>query len=297
MPLYQRILVIKLGAFGDVVLCFGVMQALRAHYPNAHITLLTIPLFEDMMRQSGYVDDVWLIRRWPWWQPRNWLNFAKALRAGNYDCVYDLQRNDRTTMLRRLAPASLRRAWFGGKGGSGAPYAEGALVADIKSLAVPALEWLDVDISKFSIPSPFVLLVPGSAPQHPLKRWPAASYAAVAQTLAFAGYTPVIIGTAAEADIIASIKQQVPAAVDLGGKTTLADVGALARKAAGAVGNDTGPMHLIAAAGCPSLSLFSGITSPAQSAPKGAVVKTMQGAPIETLAAEDVAAGLLSILR
>jgi len=293
----QRILVIKLGAFGDVVASFGVMAALRAHYPAAHITLLTIPLFEDMMRKSGYVDDVWLIRRWPWWQPRNWLNFAKALRAGKFDCVYDLQRNDRSGMLRRLAPASLRKKWFGGKNNSGAPYADGALVANINQFPVPALDWLDFDIAHLGVQKPFVLLVPGCAPQHPLKRWPAASYVAVAQTLAFAGYKPVIIGTAAEADVIAAIKTQVPDAIDLGGKTSLAEVGALARQAAGAVGNDTGPMHMIAAAGCPSLSLFSGATNPSQSAPKGRTVKVLQAAPIEALAPEEVAAALISILR
>jgi ADP-heptose:LPS heptosyltransferase len=38
-----------------------------------------------------------------------------------------------------------------------------------------------------------------------------------------------------------------------------------------AVGNDTGPMHLIAAAGAPSISLFSADSDPALCAPRGRV--------------------------
>jgi ADP-heptose:LPS heptosyltransferase len=42
----------------------------------------------------------------------------------------------------------------------------------------------------------------------------------------------------------------------------------LARTALGAVGNDTGPMHLIAAAGAPSLVLFSSESDPGLCAPR-----------------------------
>jgi ADP-heptose:LPS heptosyltransferase len=41
------------------------------------------------------------------------------------------------------------------------------------------------------------------------------------------------------------------------GRTTLFSVASLARRAEFAVGNDTGPMHLAAAMGCPCVTLFS----------------------------------------
>ena len=56
---------------------------------------------------------------------------------------------------------------------------------------------------------------------------------------------------------------------NLCGETSLIDVIALARGAAGAVGNDTGPMHLIAAAGCPTVVLFSRASDPGLCAPRG----------------------------
>jgi ADP-heptose:LPS heptosyltransferase len=55
------------------------------------------------------------------------------------------------------------------------------------------------------------------------------------------------------------------------GRTSLADLAVLARGAAGAIGNDSGPMHLIAAAGCPSVVLFSADSDPALCAPRGKV--------------------------
>ena len=55
---------------------------------------------------------------------------------------------------------------------------------------------------------------------------------------------------------------------DLTGRTSFADIVVLARSAALAVGNDTGPMHLIAGAGCRCVVLFSGASDPALTAPR-----------------------------
>ena len=74
------------------------------------------------------------------------------------------------------------------------------------------------------------------------------------------------------------------------------DIAALARKAAAAVGNDTGPMHLIAVVGCPVIALFSGLSDPAQSAPRGKSVVALRGIPIETLGVEKVQEALSSII-
>ncbi|MHA1568253.1 MAG: glycosyltransferase family 9 protein, partial [Alphaproteobacteria bacterium] len=72
-----------------------------------------------------------------------------------------------------------------------------------------------------------------------------------------------------EADLAEKIIAACPAARDLTGRTDFLDIAVLARAAAGAVGNDTGPMHLIAAAGCPALVLFSHESDPALCAPRG----------------------------
>ena len=68
----------------------------------------------------------------------------------------------------------------------------------------------------------------------------------------------------------------------------LDELAALARGAAGAVGNDTGPMHLICATGCSGLVLFSGHSDPVRHAPKGEAVQVLRENDLADLAAEAV---------
>ena len=77
-------------------------------------------------------------------------------------------------------------------------------------------------------------------------------------------------------------------ALDLTGRTSLGEVAALARRATLAVGNDTGPMHLIAAAGCRSIVLFSRASDPALCAPRGRQVEVLRYPDLADLAVEDV---------
>jgi ADP-heptose:LPS heptosyltransferase len=56
--------------------------------------------------------------------------------------------------------------------------------------------------------------------------------------------------------------------IDLTGRTTLLELAAVISGAALAVGNDTGPMHLAAALGVPSLVLFSGASDPGLTTPR-----------------------------
>jgi ADP-heptose:LPS heptosyltransferase len=78
----------------------------------------------------------------------------------------------------------------------------------------------------------------------------------------------------------------------LTGQTSLADIVALANGAAAAIGNDTGPMHMIAAAGCPSVVLFSAASDPTLSAPRGPAVSVLQREQLDDLPVDEVAAAL-----
>ena len=75
------------------------------------------------------------------------------------------------------------------------------------------------------------------------------------------------------------------------------DIAALARQSLAAIGNDTGPMHLISAAGCPVVSLFGGTSHPDQSAPNGKNVTVLRAIPIEKLTIEDVWQGFAATIR
>jgi ADP-heptose:LPS heptosyltransferase len=292
--MYKKILIIKLGAFGDLILMLGAIEKIRAYHPEAQITLMTTAPFVALAQTAPYFDRVWEIKRWTYWNFRSWLRFVKKLRRENYDCVYDLQRNDRTRIFYHLSPPALQKNWFGDK----PPKDTRALsIMPDSAFPPPDLSWMDADIAPFHLPEKFVLLVVGCAPQHPKKRWPITHYAEVAKELLQRGYTPVVLGTKSEAAIIEQLTQTVPEVVSLLGKTTFMHIAALARTASGAVGNDTGPMHLIALAGCPSVSLFSGETNAAQSAPKGKNVTVLQSDPIEDITVLTVLETLLKSMK
>jgi len=298
----RRILVIRLGALGDVVLTTGPFAAIRRHHADARITLLTTAPFADFLSTSPWFDEIWTDDRPPLWRPAAWLALRRRLRAGRFARVYDLQTSDRTGWYFRLMGPGARPEWSGIAPGCSHPHTgpervrlhtverhkEQLAIAGIADVPPPDLSWADADVARFGLAARFALLVPGGAPHRPAKRWPAESYGALAAALAERGVQPVVLGGAAERAAAAAIALLCPAAVDLTGRTGLMDIPALARAATGAVGNDTGPMHMIAAAGCPSVVLFSAESDPALSAPRGPSVTVLRRGGLAALGLDEV---------
>jgi len=104
-----------------------------------------------------------------------------------------------------------------------------------------------------------------------------------------------LLGVAAEGPLTGRIRELCPAAIDIAGRTGFADIAALARNAACALGNDTGPMHLIAATGCPSVVLFSAESDPALCAPRGPRVTALRRDPLAGLDPGDVLGALRAL--
>lgn len=233
-----------------------------------------------------------------------WLGLVRWLRARRYHRVYDLQTSGRTNLLYRALSWRREIEWSGIAPGCSHPHrnprrgamhtverqAEQLAAAGIARTPTADLGWVRADVARFGVPPPYALLVPGGARHRPAKRWPAAKYAELARALAADGAAPVLIGTAAEAAALRDIAARAPQARDLCGRTALADIAALARGAAVTVGNDTGPVHLAAAAGCPSVVLYSSESDPDLAAPRGAHVETLRAPALAELAVDTVAA-------
>lgn len=279
----RRILVIKLGALGDFVQAMGPFAAIRARFPKAAITLLTTRPFVDLARASPWFDEVWADSRPRLWHVGDWLDLRRRLRAGGFDRVYDLQTSDRSAWYFRLIGGGVE--WSGIAPGCSHPHAnpdrdrmhtierqrEQLALADVPDVPGPDLSWGDAAIDRFALPSPFVLLCPGGAAHRPAKRWPAERFGALATRLHQRGLAPVLIGGRGEAELATRIRALCPTIDDLSERTDLLDLVALGRRAGAAFGNDTGPMHLIAATGCPSVVLFSHDSDPDLCAPRGHV--------------------------
>ena len=297
----ERILVIKLGALGDWVLATGPFAAIRGHHAGAEITLLTDPAFAGWGEACGWFDRVWANRRPGWARPGAWLALRRRLRAAGFARVYDLQTSDRSNLTFRLFPRAARPEWSGIARGCSHPHAnpgrdamhsldrqaEQLRVAGIEAVPPPCLDWLGEPIAAPG--APYALLVAGGAVHRPAKRWPVAHFAALARALDAQGVAPLLIGAAPERQVLAAIAAASPAQ-DLCGRTSLAQLATLARGAALAVGNDTGPMHILAVCGTPSVVLFSDASDPALCAPRGAKVTVFRQAPLANLAPETVLA-------
>ncbi len=266
----MNVLVIKHGAFGDIILSLPAMAAIRAAHPGARITVLTTAAYAKLLAASRWFNHIECDRRPSPWNVIGLLQLRRQLRG--YDMVYDLQTSARSSKYYNLAG---RPPWSGIAKGCALPHAdpnrdhihtrerlEGQLHdAGIFALPAPDLSWLTkADISRFNLPDKFALLVPGAAPHRPEKRWPEQHFAELAQSLPMPS---VVIGGAGERQLAKAIP-----GLDLTGQTSLFEVAAIAARSSLAIGNDTGPMHLAAALNIPSIVLFSGASDPALTAPR-----------------------------
>jgi ADP-heptose:LPS heptosyltransferase len=301
-PATERILVIKLGALGDVVQALGPLAAIRRHHAGAHVVVLTSPAFAELLRASPYVDDVWIDPRPHKLNVAGLLGLRARLRGGRFARVYDLQTSDRSSLYFRLMGPGRRPEWSGIASGCSHPHANPArdsmhtvdrqreqlAMAGIADVPAPDLSWFVADVARFKLPDSYALLVPGGSAGRPAKRWPVAKYGALAGELIAHGITPVLIGGPDEKGLGEAIRAVAPRSRDLIGKTAFADIAVLAREAGAAIGNDTGPMHLIAASGCPSVVLFSAESDPKLCAPRGADVAVLRRESLAGLGVDEV---------
>jgi ADP-heptose:LPS heptosyltransferase len=296
----MTILVIKHSALGDMILALPLFAAIRKHHPGEHVVLLTTQPYVDLVRRSGSVDEIWTDTRPRLWQLGETWRLIQRIRTRRFDRIYDLQGSQRTRSYYRLL-GSPRDIWVGNA--RGCRYhipdpTEPMHIAELRrrQLALvgipdpglPDLGFLQSDTARFNPPDRFALLVPGGAPHRPAKRWPTSEFALLARHLLQRAITPLLIGRSAEQDEITAILAAAPGARSLCDQTSIADLATLARQAAVAVGNDTGPMHIIAAAGCRSVVLYSAESDPRKVSPRGEWVTILQRPSLQDLRAADV---------
>ncbi|SIR40492.1 MULTISPECIES: glycosyltransferase family 9 protein [Acidiphilium] len=296
----MKILVIRHGALGDIVLSLPAFAGIRAHHPNAIITLLTTAPFAALLAQSPWFDHVTIDTKPAPWNLPGLLALRRALTG--FDFVYDLQTSSRSSRYHRLSGAP---KWSGIAPGSTHRHANPArntmhsreriaeqlAIAGIPNLPTPDLTWLATQPPP-GLPPRFTALIPGASPHRPEKRWPAANFGALATTLTTQA---VILGTRAEQPIAAEIRHLCPTAIDLTGRTTLPQLAATLARATLAIGNDTGPMHLAAALNTRCIVLFGGASDPALTAPRmpdGAWPTIIRARDLADLPVSDVAAAI-----
>jgi heptosyltransferase-1 len=280
----MNILIVRLGALGDVVHTVPAAAALRAAFPAARIDWLVEP------RHRAIVDLVTAVDRTLLLEGRSaagWLAAVRTLRQTAYDVAFDFQGLLKSAVLARGSGAA-RVAGFSiwhlrEKGArpfySDAGDAEGGhvITKNLRLLRVvgvtdaqirfPLAEVASAAVDELTarVAGPFAVLNPGAG--WPNKRWPAARFGEVASYLReVCGLTPVILWGPGEESLAGEVLRASSGTAVIAPPTTVADLVPLARAAALVISGDTGPLHVATAAGTPTVSLF-GPTDPARNGP------------------------------
>ena len=300
----RKILVIKLSALGDFVQALGPAAAIRRHHAADEITLLTTRAFASLAQQSGFFDKIEIDNRPKLFELTSWAALRRVLRSGRFDRVYDLQTSDRSSLYSWLFfPAHPPPQWSGIAWHCSHPHAnlrrdpqhtidkqaEQLLMAGIYPTPLPACGGSSLALPQGLVRLAYFLMIPGSSPRHPEKRWPAMRYGELARRLFKAtGTLPVIIGARGEEPLAAEIRRACPEAIDLVGRTGLTSLADLAGAAAFTVGNDTGATHIAAAGGHPVVVLFSDASEPSRCAPRGREIHVLASPRLDDLLVDRV---------
>ncbi len=271
----QKILIIKHGALGDLILSTGAMNEIKKRWPTAHFTLLTTSPFVKMMHQCPVFDEI-LVDDRPTFNMLNWYRVCKDILAdGDFDLIFNLQLSGRVqkkyyTLARLMSKKPFCWAYFDNNGVIVKQVAAKPRffwgTEKIQRLDIP---WTKGDLSFLKgeqkyfhlLPEKYVLLIPGCSAANAYKRWPADKYAALANKLVEQNIPCVVLGTRAEAEQINEILRLAPTAIDFMDKSSLLDIPALAQRALVSVGNDTGPTHMASLGPNPVVALFCARTA------------------------------------
>ena len=277
-PLPESVLVVRLGAIGDVTNALVFAEALREHAPRTRIGWVVHPLALPLVEGHPALDRVHLWRRER--ALRALPSLVRELRAERYELVVDLQRIAKSALLARLcgAPRSLGYDRGRSKEGSWLLHRERIPAGDphahmveqylefARHLGIPdpgvrhrfppdprAEAWAEARVAEWG-GAPIVLAIGASKPKN---RWPAERFGRLARSLAPAGWPLVLAGGPGDREAGGLALAQAGEEVhDLVGRTDLHQLIALLGRARLVVSADSGPMHLAAAQERPVVALF-----------------------------------------
>jgi len=277
----MRLLFITATRIGDAVLTTGLLEHLRRTHPGLRATVAcgapAAPLFRSLPGLERVI--VLEKRRWS----LHWVKLWAAVAGQHWDIVVDLRRSGLPIFLRKSAQHRAPSPMPGRH-----RVVELSAALGLADPPAPTL-WLgdaDRSVAARLIPPGGPVLAIGPAANWRGKQWRAERFATLVQRLtAPSGILPgarvAVFAAAGERDQAQPVLDAVPAErrIDLVGQVDLPQAAACLRRCALFVGNDSGLMHLAAAAGVPTLGLFG--PSPddryAPWGPQAAVVRTQEG--------------------
>ena len=284
----MNLLIVRLGALGDIVHAIPAAAALRRALPDARIDWLVDAKHRPIVDLVTAVDRAVPLEGRTW---RAWADVVRRARQARYDVAFDFQGLMKSAVLARASGAARVAGfsiWHLREKSARPFYSETDTAAEdegghVIQKNLHLLHLVGIDTSRVEFPiadvasraldevrrevgsGAFALLNPGAA--WPNKRWPPSRFGDVAAFLRdVRGLPSVVLWGPGEQALAQSVVGSSSGAARCAPPTEVADLVALSRQAALIVSGDTGPLHIAAAVGTPAVAIF-GPTNPRRNGP------------------------------
>lgn len=276
----HKIVIFRALQLGDMLCSIPAFRALRTAYPEAHITLVSLPWAESLLeRFPEYFNAFIAFSGFPGLpeqevNPEKIIAFLQEIQQQKFDLALQMQGNGSiVNPLVELFGAFYTAGFYREEDYRPSPlflkYPEGIPEIErhillMNHLGIPSVgPELEFPLSSYDydafdqlnlqiIPQKYVCIHPGS--RSVARQWSPAYFAALADHCQEQGFDIVITGTKDEAHLAEEVVQNMKhEAYNMAGKTTLGAVAVLIKEAFALVSNCTGVSHIAAAYGTPSI--------------------------------------------
>lgn len=284
----MNILIVRLGALGDVVHAIPAAAALRAAFPDARLHWLVDAKHRAILDLVTVLDAVITV------EARTiggWIDAIRRLRQTRYDIALDFQGLMKSAVFarasgaRRVAGFSIwhlrektARPLYSETGEAPEDEDEHVIRKNLHLLRVLDVAASRIEFPLAHAPSPaadavardlqgqrFAMINPGAA--WPNKRWPAPRFGEIAAYLReVRGLPSIVLWGPGEQALAAAVVAASNGAARVAPATEIADLVELSRRAAVVISGDTGPLHIAAAVATPAIALY-GPTNPRRNGP------------------------------
>ncbi len=277
----QKILVIQVRHIGEILFTTPLFRVLRAVYPDAQIDALIDGRFAELLQHNPAVSNVIPIDSLHMTPGMGYFRqVVKELRRTRYTLAINFHRSERISLLAVLSGAQRRvgtvhpllRPFFHDAivGRTDIHQAEAnlelAYAAGVPRGTHQGLELYTDQATEATVDEKWAMAGLAGVPRVvgvnpgasiPIKRWPAAHFAQLITHLRAQGFTPVLFGGQADLAASAEITELLDASpVIFTGQLKLLELAAMIRRCTLFVSSDSGPMHVAASQGVPTVALF-----------------------------------------
>jgi heptosyltransferase I len=296
----SRVCIIKPSSLGDVIHALPILAALRERWPSAHLAWVISNSFRDVLEGHADLDELIVYERaGQASDPMRTLGLFRKLMRGQFNLTIDLQGLLRSALMTAATRAQVRFGLADAREGARWFYTD---VVDAPRLGLHAVErvqrvaaalHLDSTQPRFNLPiretdrqwarevlaavrSPRIVINVGA--RWETKRWPPEHFAEIGRRAAHEfGAGLVAVGSDGDRPLVDRFIRHLGTipVLDLCGQTRLMQLAALCTESDLVISNDTGPLHLAAAAGARVLGIYT-CTSPGLTGPFGPRAATVQ---------------------